>query len=339
MKRVALLTAAIIVATVFVVTSLPGGASAAPIKLNYAQFAPASTFVGVQLDRWKAEVEKLTNGKVLVNAFHGGTLLDAKTMMDGVIAGQADIGSLCMAYQPGRFVVTNALGLPVGLPNARVASLVLWDLYNKYKPEEFAQVKVLAMYACGTSNIMSRKPVRNLNDLKGMSLRASGGAGDILKAWGANLVGMPMPATVEALQKGVVQGLFSSLEVLKDFKFAEHCKYVTITDTVVYPFSVVMNMDSWKKLPKDVQKVMDDMAREQSEWTGAYMDKHTDEAIDWSKKTQGVEFITLSAEEKAKWDALLEPLAAKWISEVKAKGIPGEAIVADMKALTKKYAK
>ena len=69
-----------------------------------------------------------------------------------------------------------------------------------------------------------------------------------------------MSATVEALQKGVVKGLFSSLEVMKDFKFAETCKFVTMTDTVIYPFAVVMNLDKWNSLPKDVKKVFEGMA-------------------------------------------------------------------------------
>jgi TRAP-type C4-dicarboxylate transport system substrate-binding protein len=148
---------------------------------------------------------------------------------------------------------------------------------------------------------------------------------------------MPMPATPEALQKGVVKGLLSSLEVMKDFKFAELCGYGTMTDTAVYPFAVVMNMESWNKLPKDVQKVMDDMAKEQCEWTGKYMDDHVKEAIAWSKKTHNVEFITLSKEEKAKWDKLVKPITGKWIEDTKAKGLPAETIVDDIKAFAKKH--
>jgi TRAP-type C4-dicarboxylate transport system substrate-binding protein len=314
----------------------PVSAVAEPIKLSYAQFAPAKTFVGVQLERWIAEVEKRTGGKVKIDAFHGGTLLGAKNMMDGVIAGTADIGTLVMAYQPGRFVITNATSLPFGFPSARVASLTLWDLYMKYKPKPFSKVKVLCMYTSGPSNIMSKVPVRSLADLKGLDLRASGGAAKTLKAWGANQIGMPMSATPEALQKGVVKGLFSSLEVMKDFKFAEICKYVTVTDAVIYPFSVVMNMDKWNSLPKDVQKVMEDMAREHSEWTGSYMDEHIIESIDWSKKTQGVEVITLSKAEKAKWDKLLDPILTDWIAETNKKGYPADAIVSDIQAFMKK---
>ena len=107
------------------------------ITLSYANFPPAPTFPCVQMERWKKEVEKRTGGKIAVNTFPGGTLLGAKDMMDGVIAGTSDIGCLCMAYQPGRFKITNATALPLGFPNARVASLTLWDLYGQYKPKPF----------------------------------------------------------------------------------------------------------------------------------------------------------------------------------------------------------
>ncbi|NLH43584.1 MAG: TRAP transporter substrate-binding protein [Planctomycetes bacterium] len=312
--------------------SQAGPSPAKAVKLTYANFPPAPTFPCVQMERWKQEVEKRTGGKVTIETYPGATLLDAKDMMDGVIAGQADIGCLCMSYQPGRFAVTNATSLPLGIPNAKVGSQVLWDLYNKYKPEEFKDVKVLTMFATAPSNVMSRKPIRTLEDVKGCALRASGGAAEILAAWGANLVGMPMSDTPDALQKGAVQGLFSSVEVLKDFKFAELCKFVTLTDTVIYPFAVVMNKAKWDSLPSDVQKVMEDLAAEQCVWTGQYMDSHCAEALDWSKKEQQVEVITLSAAEKAKWDESLAPITAAWIAANTAKGLPAAQIVADIKA-------
>jgi TRAP-type C4-dicarboxylate transport system substrate-binding protein len=324
----------------FWITALitPQIVSAETITLNYANFPPAKTFPSVQMDRWAKEVTKRTNGKVVVNTFPGSTLLGAKNMFDGVIAGTADIGCLSMAYQPGRFVVTNGTGLPLGAPNAKVGSLVLWDIYKKYNPKAFSKVKALTMFNTYPANIMSKRPVRSLADLKGMELRASGPAAAALKAWGATPVGMPMPQTVEALQKGVVEGLFSSGEVMKDFKFAEFCKYVTMTKRVMYPFAVVMNLDSWNKLPENVQKVMDDLSVEQAVWTGNYLDKHVFDALEWSKKTHNVEIIELSKEQMAKWDKLLEPLVTKWMEDAKAKGLPAEAIVEDIKALTKKHA-
>lgn len=316
---------------------LPAAANAETITLSYANFPPAPTFPCVQMERWKTEVEKRTNGQVAIKTYPGGTLLGAKEMMDGVIAGQADIGNLCMAYQPGRFIVTNATSLPLGIPNAHVGSRVLWDLYQKHQPEAFSQVKVLTMFTTAPANIMSKTPVRSLDDIQGLDLRASGGAAQILKAWGANQVGMPMSATPEALQKGVVQGLFSSLEVMKDLKFAEICGYVTMTDTVIYPFAVVMNMDRWKALPPDVQKVMEDMTLEQAEWTGNYMDQHVKTAMEWSIKEHKVEVIELDAATKQAWDQKLQFITDQWIADAKAKGFPAEEIVSDIQTLTQKY--
>ncbi len=338
MKRtLGFVLAGIFLASIFSIIWIPATATAGPIKLTYANFPPAPTFPSVQMERWKKEVEKRTNGKVVIDTFPGGTLLKAKAIMDGVIAGTADIGNLCMAYQPGRFLITNAIALPLGLPNSEVASLVLWDLYKKYKPKAFDKVKVLTMFTSAPSNIMSKIPIRNLEELKGVPIRASGGAAQILKAWGANRVGMPMPETPEALQKGVVKGLFSSLEVMKDFKFAELCKYVTMTQTPVYPFAVVMNMDKWNSLPKDVQEVLDGLGTQQAAWTGVYMDKHVKKAMAWSKKKQGVKVFRLLKKEKAKWNKLLEPITADWIKKNKAKGLPAEAIVRDIMDFAQMY--
>jgi TRAP-type C4-dicarboxylate transport system substrate-binding protein len=315
------------------------GGSSEETTLSYANFPPAPTFPCVQMERWAKEVEKRTDGKVKIETYPGGTLLGAKNMMDGVIAGQADIGCLCMAYQPGRFIVTNAIALPVGFPNATVASLTLWDVYNKYEPKEFADVKVLTMFTCAPANIYAKKPVRTLADLKGLELRASGGAAQVLKALGATPVGMPQSETPEALRKGVVQGAFSSLETLMDFKYAEMCRYATVINGPVYPFAVVMNLDTWNSLPKDVRKVMEAMGREQAEWTGKYMDDHVNESIAWSKENHDVEIFELPNEELAQWNELLKPIIDQWMEDAQAKDISAEKIFKDIKKLNTKYSK
>ena len=335
-RKIGIVSALIFIVSLFAIAFAQSSALAKPISLTYANFPPAPTFPCVQMERWKTEVEKRTNGAISVKTFPGGTLLKAKAIMDGVIAGTADIGNLCMAYQPGRFMITNAISLPVGFSNATTGSLSLWEIYGKYQPDAFSGVKVLTMFTTAPSNLMTKTPVRKLEDLKGMSLRASGGAAAILKAWGANQIGMPQSEVPEAMQKGRIQGQFTSLEVLKDFKYAELCKYATVLNGPVYAFAVVMNMDSWNRLPKDVQKVMDDMGKDQSEWTGRYMDNHVDDSLKWSKQNYNLELINLSKAEKARWDKPIEGIISKWTQNAKAKGLPAEKLVEDIKALASK---
>ncbi|MFC1863286.1 TRAP transporter substrate-binding protein [Thermodesulfobacteriota bacterium] len=336
-QKIGLMFIGIFLATLLTSAWLPTPAVAKPITLNYASGPPAPTFPSVQMERWKEEVEKRAGGKVSIKTYPGGSLLKDKVMMDGVISGVADIGVLAIFVSPGRFPVTLATNLPLGMPSSLVASQVLLDVYNKYKPKEFSKVKVLTMFTSGPANIMSKKPVRKLEDIKGMDLRASGVGVEVLKRWSANPVGMPMPETPEALQKGVVQGLFSSFDVMKSFKFAEICSYATLTKTLVYPMAVIMNKDSWESLPKDVQKIMDDMAKEQAIWTGKFMDGEVNKAREWSVKTHNVEFIELSKDEKARFDQLVEPMIGGWIESAGAKGFPAREIISDIKAFTEKY--
>ncbi len=82
------------------------------IELSYANFPPPETFPCVQMERWKEEVERRTNGRVRIKTYPGGTLLGAKAIYDGVADGTAAIGNFAMSYQPGRFPVSEATDLP-----------------------------------------------------------------------------------------------------------------------------------------------------------------------------------------------------------------------------------
>lgn len=313
----------------------------AQIKLSYANFPPAPTFPCVQMERWKTEVEKRTAGKVKVDTYPGSTLLSAKNMFDGVIAGTADIGCLATSYQPGAFPVVEAVDLPLGWPNATVASATLWDLVDKYKPKEFEKVKVITMFTCPPANIMAMKAIRSLADIKGYELRASGTGAKILELLGAAPVAMPQSDVPEALQKGVIKGNVSSMEVLKDFKYAEYCRHVTSNvNLFVVSFAVVMNKGKWESLPADVKKVIDDLQKEQAIWTGQYVDNHVNNSLKWSKETyKDFQMYTLSKEELAKWYALLKPMDDKYLKEYEAKGIPTKAILDDVLKSKDKYSK
>ena len=67
------------------------------------------------------------------------------------------------------------------------------------------------------------------------------------------------------------------------------------------------------------------------------MDDHVRVAVEWSVKDQKVEIITLSPEEKAKWDEKLKFMTDKWVADAKEKGFPAEAVVQDIKDLIKKH--
>jgi TRAP-type C4-dicarboxylate transport system substrate-binding protein len=311
----------------------------AQIKLTYANTPPSTAFPCVQMERWAKEVERRTNGKVKVQTFPGGTLLAPKIMYDGTVQGQADISNPTMGYQPGRFPVSEAFDLPIGFTNSKAASLALYDYLMKNKPKEFEQTKILTAFTSAPAGIMSSRPVKSLKDLKGLELRVSGTSSNVVKALGGTPVAMPMPDTPEALQKGVVKGIVSSMEVLKDFNFAAYCPYATEANLFAVSFVVVMNIDKWNSLPADVKKVIDDLGREHALWTGTYADNHVKEALEWSKQKYKHQVFQLSASDKSEIPKLMKPIVDDYIKRMNAKGLPGEQIVKDVLTLRDKYEK
>lgn len=311
-----------------------------PITLTYAFFAPAGTFPGKQMAHWAAEIEKRTDGLVKVKTFPGGTLLGARDMYDGVLRGVADIGLGSPSYDPGRFPLTSGVSLPVKFPNATVASLTLLDIMMEFKPAEYEPFKIITMFTTEPGHIQSRNPVRNLDDLKGMKLRAAGTGVPVLKALGAAPVGMPMPQVPESVQTGVIDGTMTSREVLKDFKLAEMLHHVLEYPTVVVTFAAVMDKKKWDSLPDNVKKVIDGLAKEMTIWTGQYHDKqNVGEALAWSKREHNLKVNTLSDADAAKWDALLAPMVENWKKEMAAKGLPAEKFIERLKQIRDKYAK
>ncbi|MCX8069012.1 MAG: TRAP transporter substrate-binding protein [Thermodesulfovibrionales bacterium] len=323
----------------FTSTTFTKDVDAQSITLTYANFPPASTFPSVQMERWAKEVEKRTNGKVKVQTFPGGTLLPAKGIFEGVIAGSADIGNFAMSYQPGRFPLSEAIDLPHGFTSAKVATLVFFDLVEKYQPKEFEKVKVLTVFTCPPTNVMSKTPVNSLKELKGLELRVAGTSAEVIKKLGGTPIAMPQSETPEAIQKGIVKGIVSSLEILKDFKFAAYTPNATIMNLPVVSFAVVMNKDKWNSLPSDVKKVFEELRREQALWTATYVDNHVKESLEWAKKEHGLKIINISESEKAEITKTLKPMIDDYIKRVNSAGLNGEKIIKDINDLKTKYEK
>lgn len=317
-----------------------GGGQAGTVTLTYANFPPATTFPCVQMEEWKTQIEKRTGGKLAIKTFPGGTLLNAKNMFDGVESGLADIGCFAMSYQPGRFPVSEAADLPLGFASSKVASLTLFDLIAKHNPKEFEKVKIVTMFTCPPVNFMTSKPVKTVADLKGMQLRAAGTAVDAVKPLGVTPVAMPQSDVPDAIQKGVVTGVVSSLEVLKDMNYAAYCNYSTKNANLnVVTFAVVMNKKKWESLSDEAKKAIDELGREHARWTGEYVDGHVAEALAWAKEKSKHESVELSAADQQQILAALEPMIEAYVKKVTAAGLNGQQILADVKAIKEKVEK
>lgn len=293
-----------------------------PIQLTVANYFPAPAGQSTLLEEFCLELEERTDGRVQVDYFTGGTLLGPEAMVQGVIDGVADIGYSHVYYTAGRFPVTECLGLPLGYPSAWIGGHVMDDFYEEFKPAEWDDVVVLWLNASTPSGVSTADtPIRTLEDLAGLTIRAPGLAGEVIAALGATPVPTPMPEVYDAISRGEIDGESSNFETLFAFKFAEVCNYTTSLwqITFPYPFYCVMNQNSYDNLPDDIQAIFDTLVGEYKEgynlvWnTADYLGRAAGEA-------EGVEFIYLSEAEAARWVAAVEPVIDDYIANMVAAG-------------------
>jgi TRAP-type transport system periplasmic protein len=302
----------------------PVHAAEQPIKLKYSNFLPPTHPFSTQGQQFCDEIKKRTNGRVEITYYPGGILTSATKIYDGVLNGVSDIGLSHIGYTRGRFLVTEMLDLPVGYTSGYVATHVKDDFYNQFKPKEWNDVHVLHFLAPGPQIIATKsKPVRKLEDLKGLKIRGAGRIGDTAKALGATPVPVEMADAYDGLQRGVVDGIMDAMETWKGWKLGELVKHATLSERgagLVFTFYVVMNKDKWNSLPDDIKKIFTQVSAEFVEKYGVTSNEIDIGGRDFFKQ-KGGQFYALDEAETKRWQRAVEPMLAQHIKDLEAKGV------------------
>ena len=211
-------------------------------------------------------------------------------------------------------------------------------MVQKYQPEETSDTHVL--YDSRTwarESWLPKKPVRKLEDMAGMKVRATGLSSKIVLSLGGAPVGMSQPETYEALQKGVVEATFCPIETLKGWKQGEVIDYITDTSAIGYTTSmfVVMNNESWDELPDDVKEIFNDVSQEWVAKHGQAWDEADAEGEKFDNDL-GREMIDLSPEEQKRWKEKVQPILDEYVKNTAEKGLPGDAFLKDIQQMLQK---
>ena len=328
MKKI-FFTCAMVLAIFSFMAIMPATAPAKTVKLTYSNFFPPTHIQSKLPEAWCKEVEKRTEGRVKVQYHAGQTLLKAKQTYDGVVDGIADVGASVLAYTRGRFPVMSAVDLPFGYTSGVEATAAANKLYQKFKPKEFNDTKLMYLHAHGPGFIHTRsKAVAKLEDLKGLKIRSTGMSAQVVKALGATPVPMPMPESYQSLQKGVVDGSAYPVEANKGWKLGEVTDYATCAYSAAYTtaFFVVMNKDKWNAIdPKD-QAIIEQINQEWAVKHGQAWDDSDMAGMRFFMQ-QGNTAIGLDKKESARWKKAVEPLIDDYSKKMDAKGIDGKAVI------------
>lgn len=319
MKKVVVL---FLFAVISILTTSSFVSSAEVIKLKYANYLPPTHKMSLLGQQFCEEVNKRSNGRVEITYYPGGTVLSPAKMFNGVVTGIADMGLSHIGYTRGRFPVTEVFDLPLGFSSGWVASQVSNDFYKRFKPVEWDSVHILYLTTSGPLIIQTvNKPVKTLQELKGLKIRATGATSDVVKALGALPIPLEMPDVYESLRRAVIDGVMVDLSTLKYWKFAEVEKYTTASWQLGtgITFYFVINKEKWNSLPPDLQKIFTEVAAETYAKQAALWNEMDIEGADLFKSGGGQIFF-LTNTEAAKWVKAVEPVIEAYKKDMVSKG-------------------
>jgi TRAP-type C4-dicarboxylate transport system substrate-binding protein len=321
-----------------------GSAFAADVTLKMHQFLPAQANVPKHiLEVWADQVEAASEGRIEIERYHGMALGGTPPeLMDQAIDGIADIVWTVIGYTPGRFPTTEVFELPFMVADARAASYAYWKMFEEHmKDGEFADVHILATHVHGPGMFHTADPVATPADLEGMKIRGgSRMVNDLLERVGASPVGMPVTGIPEGLSKGVIDGTTIPWEVTGALKVPELVTNHTEFDgpaLYTLTFVVAMNKDAYEAMPDDLRAILDaNSGLEFSVFAGGTQQDYDVPAREAAVEA-GNNIITVSEEDAAAWGEIVNPIYETWVAEMNEKGIDGQALIDQARALMAEY--
>ncbi|MGE0851575.1 MAG: TRAP transporter substrate-binding protein [Hyphomicrobiaceae bacterium] len=335
-----------------------GGAVAAPaiarpalaqaqvtLKLHHF-LPPVSNGHAKMLAPWAKIVEQDSGGRIKIDIFPsmqlGGT---PPQLYDQARDGVVDIVWTLPGSTAGRFPSTEAFELPFiaarrGIVNARASQ----EYANANLAKETADIKLLSYWSHDHGLIHATKPVKTMDDLKGLKLRSPTRlAGEALKALGATAVPMPIPQVPESLAQRVIDGCVVPWEVVPAIKLQElvknHTEIPGSPTLYTASFFLAMNKAKFESLPADLKEIIDkNSGMKFAELAGNMWDSAGAIVLDMVKK-RGNTLNTISEDEKAKWIKATQPVVDAWVAQMKDKGLDGGKLIEQAKALVAKHDK
>lgn len=313
--------------TMFYILAGKALAADAQFTLRLAQFTKANEAESLAMKWWGDEVMKRSGGRIKIEYYFGQKLVKTREQFDAIRMGMADVGGYVSVWMPAKAPIFTIGGMP-GMPTDDFyTALVAIDKLGRTKAaqKEFTANNVHFLSGNGHSGdyIYSDRPINRLDDLKGMSIATWGYYSRAFTIWGAKPASIPSPEIYDAIKRGVVNGCNKPLTQgpsMALWEVAPNVMTPKIGINVVTAF--VMNLDTWKKLPADLKKIVDEVSAEYPK-KSAEIFKINDAKSIAKMKSMGMNFTKLPDKDLAKLKGMVTELWDDWAEDMNKKGLPG----------------
>lgn len=298
--------------------------------LRYASpYLPAHPFSRADII-WIEHVERVSNGRIRIRPFWGGALLSADNSVHELRHGVADIALITPIYmRAGMHAVKMQAGFYGGV-RAIPDQVAVYRCLARSFPvldRELDGVVTLAVQGGNLPNVLTReRPVRSLEDLRGLRLRAPSELVPVLRSLGVDVVAMPMGDVYSAISKGVLDGVVAPPDTLRSLHFTEVTRYLNRLEIArgAYPARAI-SRQAFDRLPADLQRVLVEAA---PVWEGALSEElvRAEAAGLDAGRAENIEVVELAPGEQARFDRLYAETSLQHSADLARYGIDGPAM-------------
>jgi TRAP-type mannitol/chloroaromatic compound transport system substrate-binding protein len=261
-------------------------------------------------------VNQMSNGRLVIEAYPADELAGAFEVFDAVSSGKVECGH----GWPGYWTKEPAFELFSSIPDmmtqqewtiwlyGQTRGVELWrELYNKYNVMPFPGALNGPEFGFFTN-----KPVRTLDDFKGLKLRSVGLAAEVLKELGAETVSLPVADIITAMKNGSIDGCEFNTPVIDwQLGFQDVAKYAAMPSwhQPSGMYDTLVNESAWNKLPDDLKAIFEAACKEVSQID--YMSKIEGNNAEYLRKFEqkGIQVTTLDNEALSRISAITDKLS------------------------------
>ena len=305
---------ALIAALALVLTC--AAASAEPVTLTYAEVNPLDTIVGKIATDFKAKVEELSGGEVIIDVQASGVLGSEAQILDGVLSGgtTVDISRISAfaltSYDCGKATL-------LSIPYTFASREHFWNFAGSDLAQEFLAepqqmglpLRGLMYGEEGFRHFFFKNEVTDICSLNGLKIRVSEDPimTGMVKALGANPTVVSFTELYSALQTGVCDGAEQPIANYKSNAFPEVAPYLMLDGHTLGAVQVVITDAAWAKLNEQQQGWIMEAAKYASEQNAAGVQAAEDKVLE-ELKASGVTVIDVP--DKSAWQAAVADVAA-----------------------------
>ena len=274
--------------------------------------------------RWAKELERLSNGRIKVTWFFGGSLVGGKEELGAVRTGVCDQAQPAPGYTPAELPLFGITSLPMLAPPRIAHECLIMNEVVKL-PEMIAELEkqgvVLAYWESSpATRLMGNVAIRKVEDFKDIRVRSYGKVVDLVKAVGGVPMSTPIAEAWTALNTGLSDvNAQSGRPSFYTHKTYEISKYYMQDIPLAGAGNVgIINKASWDALPDDIKAIIVALREQMPKFRQDALESPEDIAK-WEAafREAGVEFISTPPEEIAKLGAASKPIWDEWVAKNK----------------------